>query len=745
MAAVTKIHLPYSKKNVTIPSRKEYFKKAFNAISKLVSKMGWEVYQELYKDRLEEMNEEEFDFFGFKSGRAPPTECTKVLQPFLKELMDLFRNIEFRESTNDKFQEELEEWLSENLKPKELLISADKTMNFYRFKPKDYQKLLDGNVTESYKKVTEKEVHDRNLRAKNIVVKLHEKKGAELSKRVEVHSADDAFVTIKDHDKDFRSSKVIPCRLINPAKSQLGKISKMKLEGINEKIRAKTKLNQWQSNREAKAWFKALRSSKKLSFLVFDIKSFYPSITPELLENAIRWAEKFETITEQDKELFRESRRALLHHGDRYWTKIKNPEFDVPMGAYDGAECCELCGLFLLDKIISANIGLTKENCGIYRDDGLAATEANGQSGQRMVQELRRIFLSHGLRLSKCEHGLKSVDFLDLTFNLDTHTFEPFRKEDNQPLYIHKHSNHPKSITKQIPKMICQMISENSSNEEIFNRHKGVYEEALRRSGYKGKMRYTPPTENINRPKKKKKKERYPKKFFFNPPYNKEVYTNVGKRFLAIISRCFPRGSEWSGKFNRHTIKLSYSCTKNLASKIAQHNAKVMNGRKTSRQAGCNCRKKDKENCPIPNNCLAENVVYSAVVESEGKAYNYYGMTSMTFKDRYNKHKYDFRWEKGEDNGTALSAKVWQLKKEQKKYSIKWSIVDKAFPYKAGGKMCDLCSTERMYIALAEGKNAIGNLPDNCTQLNVRSEIMGKCRHRLSQTLSRVKEKEEDE
>ena len=52
----------------------------------------------------------------------------------------------------------------------------------------------------------------------------------------------------------------------------------------------------------------------------------------------------------------------------------------------------------------------------------------------------------------------------------------------------------------------------------------------------------------------------------------------------------------------------------------------------------------------------------------------------MTFKERYNKHKYDFRWEKGEDNGTALSAKVWQLKKEQKKYSIKWSIVDKAFP-----------------------------------------------------------------
>ena len=110
--------------------------------------------------------------------------------------------------------------------------------------------------------------------------------------------------------------------------------------------------------------------------------------------------------------------------------------------------------------------------------------------------------------------------------------------------------------------------------------------------------------------------------------------------------------------------------------------------------------------CPIPNNCLAENVVYNAILESEGKAYSYYGMTSQTFKKRYGQHKHDFKHEKGEDNGTALSAKVWKLKKEEKNYSIKWSIVDKAFPYKAGGKMCDLCSTERMYIALAQGKNA---------------------------------------
>ena len=43
--------------------------------------------------------------------------------------------------------------------------------------------------------------------------------------------------------------------------------------------------------------------------------------------------------------------------------------FDVAIGSFDGAEICELVGLFVLDKL-----ALDLENCnvGLYRDDGLA-------------------------------------------------------------------------------------------------------------------------------------------------------------------------------------------------------------------------------------------------------------------------------------------------------------------------------------------------------------------------------------
>ena len=43
---------------------------------------------------------------------------------------------------------------------------------------------------------------------------------------------------------------------------------------------------------------------------------------------------------------------------------------------------------------------------------------------------------------------MKSVDFLDLTFYLERKEYEPYRKDDNTSVYIHKQSNHPPAITR---------------------------------------------------------------------------------------------------------------------------------------------------------------------------------------------------------------------------------------------------------------------------------------------------------
>ena len=65
--------------------------------------------------------------------------------------------------------------------------------------------------------------------------------------------------------------------------------------------------------------------------------------------------------------------------------KNGNPLFDVTMGSFDGAEVCELVGLYLLNKIKSL---LGSNNVGLYRDDGLAIVhKANGPKVDRLRKD----------------------------------------------------------------------------------------------------------------------------------------------------------------------------------------------------------------------------------------------------------------------------------------------------------------------------------------------------------------------
>ena len=80
--------------------------------------------------------------------------------------------------------------------------------------------------------------------------------------------------------------------------------------------------------------------------------------------------------------------------------------------------------------------------------------------------------------------------------------------------------------------------------------------------------------------------------------------------------------------------------------------------------------------------------------------FNYFGMTEGTFKKRYNNHMYDVRHP--ESNGTTLGKKIQELQNSNRDYKVTWSIVDRAYPYTAGAKSCDLCAAERCTSHLAE-------------------------------------------
>ena len=121
------------------------------------------------------------------------------------------------------------------------------------------------------------------------------------------------------------------------------------------------------------------------------------------------------------------------------------------MGAYYGAEVCDLIGLLILSKIEKSIPGL---QFGLYRDDGLAVYKTSkGIHIDSMRKKLIEIFKSLELNIF-INTRMHKVDMLDVTFNLADNNFKPFRKENDSPSYIHKESNHPPNIIKKSPKSL---------------------------------------------------------------------------------------------------------------------------------------------------------------------------------------------------------------------------------------------------------------------------------------------------
>ena len=137
--------------------------------------------------------------------------------------------------------------------------------------------------------------------------------------------------------------------------------------------------------------------------------------------------------------------------------KKDNPDFDVTMGSYDGAGVYELVGLYIL-YILTKEFGHDK--IGLHRDDGLGCfLNLSGPESEKVKKEVCKIFKQSGLSIT-VECNLQITDFLDVTFDLRTDKYYPYRKDNNQLLYINKQSNHPPTIIKQISSMVNRRISD---------------------------------------------------------------------------------------------------------------------------------------------------------------------------------------------------------------------------------------------------------------------------------------------
>ena len=115
----------------------------------------------------------------------------------------------------------------------------------------------------------------------------------------------------------------------------------------------------------------------------------------------------------------------------------------------------------------------------LYSDDGLIiirnSNELKLDSYRKRISKAQKLL---GFKIT-IYTNLKIINFLYVTLNLKKGLFDPYKQENDTLIYIYTSSNHPTSIIKQISKSISRRLSDNSSNIDIFNKNKHIYDNIL--------------------------------------------------------------------------------------------------------------------------------------------------------------------------------------------------------------------------------------------------------------------------
>ena len=195
-----------------------------------------------------------------------------------------------------------------------------------------------------------------------------------------------------------------------------------------------------------------------------------------------------------------------------------------------------------------------------------------------------------------------------------------------------------------------------------------------------------------------------------------------------MLKKHFLKANLSSKIFNKNTIKISNSCTKNMKSIISSSNKQILTTE--NKQSECNCRVNN--SCALDNKYLTSQLIYQVdVTNNLHDQHKYYlGLTETTFKERYGNHKILFNNENSR-HSTELSKDVWSLRENGKIPSVKWNIVKIVYS-KATSYLCKLCLTEKLFIL-----NALGD--DQClnkkTNLLINAAIRINCCFRIQRAV----------
>ena len=209
-------------------------------------------------------------------------------------------------------------------------------------------------------------------------------------------------------------------------------------------------------------WFDSIENKSQGKFIQLDIAEIYPSISEEILDNAILFAQQYNDMqTKMKKNIVGNPCHTMIRV-----LKEENAKscFNFTMGSFDGAEICELFGIHTLSLMLNK---FDKEYAGWYGDDELILLRnMSNQKTDRIQKDMIEVFIDTGFKIEG-KTNLNIVYVLDITFHLLDGKFRSYKRPNDQLLYVNILSNLTSQIIKQLPTSISDRLSNNSSNQKV--------------------------------------------------------------------------------------------------------------------------------------------------------------------------------------------------------------------------------------------------------------------------------------
>ena len=157
-------NLPYSGKDIPAPTMAEYSRIFLLQLLCFLTRCRWKVFH--FKNPN---NARRKETYGFNTTcPAPPDPDLKRFEELMFEMLNKIKS----RPIHNKYQRDLKEKVQEIDDCPDVIVSADKTANYYRIPPDQYNKLLTDSVTKDYQKI-EQDIEDKiNREAAEIAKKL---------------------------------------------------------------------------------------------------------------------------------------------------------------------------------------------------------------------------------------------------------------------------------------------------------------------------------------------------------------------------------------------------------------------------------------------------------------------------------------------------------------------------------------------------------------------------------------------